>query len=84
MSNTSSSKSKQNEQTAEAVAAQIKALLDGADGFVLVGTIDPEFSAVTEDDTGALVREFVPLGQGVHFVFSVNLPTKFLAGIHEV
>lgn len=84
MSNTKSDKSKQNELTAGDVAAKIKELLNGADGFVLVGTIDPEVSAVTEDNSGTLVREFIPLGQGIHFVFSANLPTNYVPGIHEV
>lgn len=70
-------------QSVESVIEEIKALLDGAGGLILVGTMDAEVSGVI-DDGEEIYREVIPLGDGVHIVFTIDLPTKIGAGIHEV
>lgn len=83
MSNISKIKNAPNVQSVESVIEEIKALLDGAGGLILVGTMDAEVSGVI-DDGEEIYREVIPLGDGVHIVFTIDLPTKIGAGIHEV
>jgi hypothetical protein len=83
MSNTKLSKSVLSGQTVESVVEEIKALLNGADCLVLVGTADAEAGGVIEEGD-EIWREIIPLGLGTHIIMTVNLPTKLGTGIHEV
>ncbi len=68
------------ESVIESIRAQVKLL----DCLVVVGATDPEVSGILSDG-GERFREILPLGDGIHIVLSVgDMPTKFLAGIHEV
>lgn len=49
----------------------------------MVGTADPVVSGVVEDGE-EVWKDVVPLGDGVHIVITVDLPTGLAAGIHEV
>lgn len=69
--------------TVEELVAQIRALADVRDCLILVGTFEPEVSGVMLDEAEAAYREVVPLGEGIHIVVSVDLPTKMPPGIHE-
>lgn len=83
MSNISSARSVSRERSVENAVSQIKEALDGIDCLVLVGTADAEVSGVV-DDGDEVYREVLPLGEGVHIVLTLDLPTKMTAGIHEL
>jgi len=71
-------------QDVESVIEAIKGLVKLLDCVVLSGTVDPEVSGIMTAD-GETFREVLPLGDGVHIVLSLgNLPTKLVAGIHEI
>jgi len=65
----------------------IQEIVSIKDLVVLVGTLEPELTAVIEDDTikaGGYV-ESIPLGLGVYLIIGVgDMPTKILAGINQV
>ena len=87
MSNTSNVKSVpsvRNAESVESLLEAIRALVQVDDCLVLVGMFEPEISGVDLSEPEAAYRETIPLGDGVHIVFSVDLPTKMSAGIHEV
>lgn len=86
MSSTKSVKSAPSVQhvaSVEELIESIKALASVEDLLILVGMFEPEISGVDLSEPEAAYREVIPLGDGVHIVLSVNLPTKMPAGIHE-
>lgn len=83
MSNTGSVKIASRERSVESAVEQIRNLLGDLDCLILAGIADVEVSGVI-DDGEEIYREVLPLGEGIHIVLTVDLPTKMTAGIHEV